>query len=110
MTRTASRARQWHTHPLSGTRRHRWYAPTVSGSSRVVLGDKGRIVVPAAVRERRHWTPGTTLILVEAPNGLLLTDRDTALQMVREKLADRPLVDELLADRRAEAAADLADQ
>lgn len=76
----------------------------------MVLGDKGRIVVPAAVRERQHWTHGTTLILVETPDGLLLTDRDRALRIVREKLADRPLVDELLADRRAAAAADLADR
>ncbi|WP_375400457.1 AbrB/MazE/SpoVT family DNA-binding domain-containing protein [uncultured Amnibacterium sp.] len=82
----------------------------MSGSSSVVLGDKGRIVVPSEVRERRHWKQGTTLILVETPDGLLLTERDTALKVIREKLAGRPLVDELLAERRAAVAADLADQ
>lgn len=66
--------------------------------------------MPSGVRERRHWTQGTTLILVETPDGLLLTERDTALKMIREKLADRPLVNELLAERRAAAAADLADR
>ena len=82
----------------------------MSGPSSVVLGDKGRIVVPSQVRERRHWKQGTTLILVETSEGLLLTERDTALNMIREKLADRPLVDELLAERRAAAQADLADR
>lgn len=71
-----------------------------------MLGEKGRIVVPSGVRARRHWTQGTTLILVETPDGLLLTDRDTALRMVREQLTGRSLVDELIGERRAEADAD----
>lgn len=78
----------------------------MSGSTSVVLGDKGRIVVPSGVRERRRWTQGTTLILVETPDGLLLTDRDTALRMVREQLASRSLVDELIDERRTAAEAD----
>jgi bifunctional DNA-binding transcriptional regulator/antitoxin component of YhaV-PrlF toxin-antitoxin module len=62
--------------------------------------------VPAAVRERRNWQQGTTLLLIETPEGMLLTERATALTMVREKLRGQPLVDELIAERRAEAAAD----
>lgn len=78
----------------------------MSGTSSVVLGDKGRIVVPATIRERRNWGHGTTLILVETADGLLLTERATALRLIRERLAGAPLVDELIAEHRAEAAAD----
>ena len=78
----------------------------MSATSSVVLGDKGRIVVPAAVRERRNWRQGTTLLLIETPEGVLLTERATALKLVRAKLRGQPLVDELIAERRAEAAAD----
>lgn len=46
------------------------------------------------------------LIFVETADGLLLTERETALQMVRDKVAGRSLVDELIAERRAEARAD----
>lgn len=72
----------------------------------MILGDKGRIIIPAGVRERRRWTQGTTLILQETAQGLLLTDRDTALRMIRHTLAGRSLVDDLVEERRAEAQAD----
>lgn len=78
----------------------------MSESTRVVLDEKGRIVVPSSIRERRHWNQDTVLVLVETADGLLLTERETALQMVRNKLAGRSLVDELTAERRAEARAD----
>jgi AbrB family looped-hinge helix DNA binding protein len=81
----------------------------MSDTSSVVLGDKGRIVVPAAVRARRNWQQGTTLLLIETPEGMLLTERATALKLIREKLRGQPLVDELIAERRAEAAADDAE-
>jgi AbrB family looped-hinge helix DNA binding protein len=83
-----------------------WYLACMSVTASVVLGDKGRVVVPAAIRERRNWAQGTTLLLIETPDGMLLTDRATALKGVREQLRGQPLVDELLAERRAEAAAD----
>lgn len=75
----------------------------MSGTQAVVLGDKGRIVVPAEVRARRQWNQGTTLVLIETPDGLLLTERRTALRLVRERLHGVDLVSELLADRRAQA-------
>lgn len=81
----------------------------MSDTTNVVLGDKGRIVVPFDVRRRRDWRQGTVLILVETPDGLLLTERATALRMIREKLAGRPLVEELIAERHASAAADLVE-
>lgn len=78
----------------------------MSGTQSVVVGDKGRIVVPAEVRARRNWVTGTPLVMVETPDGLLLTERASALRIIRERLAGHDLVEELIADRRAEAGAE----
>lgn len=80
----------------------------MSGPQSVVVGDKGRIVVPAEVRARLNWVTGTVLVMIETPEGMLLTDRPTALRVVRERLAGHDLVNDLLAERRREAADDEA--
>ena len=36
------------------------------------LSTKGRVILPAAIRERRCWPPGTRLIVEETPDGVLL--------------------------------------
>jgi AbrB family looped-hinge helix DNA binding protein len=70
------------------------------------VGDRGRIVVPAEVRERAGLVSGTELILLEAPDGLVLLTREQLRNRVRNELAGLDLVGDLLADRRIEAAAD----
>jgi AbrB family looped-hinge helix DNA binding protein len=78
----------------------------MSGTYQVVAGDRGRIVIPAGLRERAGLAEGTTLIMLEAPTGLVLLTRPQLQKLVRTDLADLDLVSELLAERRAEAAAD----
>lgn len=46
--------------------------------------------------------------MVETPRGLVLTSRDQAKAIVRNQLAGGSLVDELLAEREVDAAADRA--
>jgi AbrB family looped-hinge helix DNA binding protein len=70
------------------------------------MGDRGRLVVPAELRERLHLEPGTHLVLFETSAGVVLTTREQLKDLVRKRLADRDLVGELLAERRREAAAD----
>ena len=70
------------------------------------MGDRGRLVVPAEVRERLHLTPGTRLVLIEADGGLVLLTREQLKARVRSDLAGLDLVGELLAERRSAAAAD----
>lgn len=72
----------------------------MSGMHAVTVGDRGRIVVPAEVRERAGLAEGTPLILLETPTGLVLLTRDQLRARVRDELAGLDLVDELLADRR----------
>jgi AbrB family looped-hinge helix DNA binding protein len=83
-----------------------WYTVIMSGTHQVVVGDRGRLVVPADVRERAGIAEGTVLVLLEAPDGLVLLTRDQLRDRVRADLAGLDLVSELLADRRAVAAAE----
>ena len=78
----------------------------MSGTYTVVVGDRGRLVVPAEVRERAGLVEGTTLVLIEGPSGIVLMTRKQLRDRVRDELADLDLVGELLAERRAVAAAE----
>jgi AbrB family looped-hinge helix DNA binding protein len=78
----------------------------MSGTYTVVMGDRGRVVVPAEVRDRVGLAAGTPLILLETPGGLVLMNRDQLRARVREDLAGLDLVGDLLTERRRQAAAD----
>jgi bifunctional DNA-binding transcriptional regulator/antitoxin component of YhaV-PrlF toxin-antitoxin module len=71
------------------------------------LGDKGRVVVPAEVGRRQGWRKGTSLVFIESESGVRLVSADDALAQFRASVAGVPSpVDELVAERRAEAAAE----
>jgi AbrB family looped-hinge helix DNA binding protein len=76
----------------------------MDGTYAVVMGDRGRFVVPADVRARTGLDEGTPLILLETPDGIVLLTRDQARARVREQLVGSDLVAQLLADRRHDAA------
>lgn len=78
----------------------------MSGTYRVTMGDRGRLVVPAELRERAGLGEGDTLTLIETPGGVVLLTRPQLQALVRSDLAGLDLVGELLAERRAEATAD----
>ena len=78
----------------------------MGGTHQVVVGNKGRVVVPAEVRARAGIDEGTVLVLLETPAGLVLLTREQLRQRVRDDLAGADLVAELLAERRANAAAE----
>lgn len=83
-----------------------WYHKSMSGTHQVVVGDKGRIVVPAEVRERAGLVSGSALVLLETSAGLVLLTRQQLRDRVRSDLAGADLVDQLLAQRRDDAAAE----
>ncbi|HVE47030.1 MAG TPA: AbrB/MazE/SpoVT family DNA-binding domain-containing protein [Acidimicrobiales bacterium] len=70
------------------------------------MGDRGRMVVPADVRERAGIVEGTVLVMLETPTGLVLLTREQLRDRVRADLAGADLVTELLAERRRESAAE----
>lgn len=75
----------------------------MSGTYTVVVGDRGRLVIPSEVRERAGLGEGTTLVLLETPSGLVLMTRGQLRDRVRNELSGLDLVGELLAERHAAA-------
>ena len=75
----------------------------MSGTHTVVMGDRGRLVVPAEVRARAGLVEGTPLVLLESPGGLVLLTREQLRERVLSDLAGLDLVGELLAGRRRAA-------
>ncbi|HMR48034.1 MAG TPA: AbrB/MazE/SpoVT family DNA-binding domain-containing protein [Arachnia sp.] len=70
------------------------------------LGDRGRLVVPAELRTHQGWEQGTPLLFIETPNGVVLMTREQAKRSLRDQLAGKSLVDELITERRAAARQD----
>ena len=75
----------------------------------MAMGDRGRIVIPAEIRDRRGWKPGTPLIAIETESGIVLAERDDLERLIRAQFGGRDLVSELLEERRAAAAAEDAE-
>jgi AbrB family looped-hinge helix DNA binding protein len=77
--------------------------------AQVIIGTAGRIVLPSAVRSALGLKPGTRMLLsTEEDGSLRLRPYRTVADRNRGRFADLTddgsLVDELLAERRAEAA------
>ncbi|HEV2013286.1 MAG TPA: AbrB/MazE/SpoVT family DNA-binding domain-containing protein [Candidatus Dormibacteraeota bacterium] len=74
----------------------------------VQLGDRGRLVLPAEIRKQLNLREGDELLVTVQPDGSLrLTSPRLAVRetrgLYRAQARHRSLVDELIADRRAEA-------
>jgi len=68
----------------------------------VSLGDRGRFVIPAEVRQRHGWEKGTPLVSIDTEDGFFVMSADQALELVRASFKDRDPVAELLVERRKE--------
>ncbi|WP_275407235.1 AbrB/MazE/SpoVT family DNA-binding domain-containing protein [Cellulomonas chitinilytica] len=68
------------------------------------MGDRGRLVVPAELRQRAGLGEGSALIIIDTPSGLVVMTRDQARDHVRRQLEGADLVAQLLDDRRRAAA------
>jgi AbrB family looped-hinge helix DNA binding protein len=80
----------------------------MSHREQVTIGDRGRLVLPSSVRSELGLTPGTRMLLsTEADGSIRLRPYRTVADKSRGLFAnlaeDRSLVDQLVAERRAEA-------
>jgi AbrB family looped-hinge helix DNA binding protein len=80
-----------------------------SGFSRVRVDSAGRIVIPSEFRERHGIEPGQEVIISEEPQGLCLQTFRQAMARAQAYFAayrrgGESVVDELIRDRREEAA------
>lgn len=72
------------------------------------VGDRGRLVIPAELRDHAGLREGTHVTLIETDRGIVILTRDQLRDWVRRDLEGLDLVGELLADRRRSAANDAA--
>jgi AbrB family looped-hinge helix DNA binding protein len=77
--------------------------------SEVKVSDGGRVVIPAELRQRYGFRVGDTLFWRDTPDGPLLLSRSAGIRRAqaiaaRHKKPGVSVVDELIAERRAEAA------
>ena len=82
-----------------------------------ILGPQGRIVIPIEIRKKLGLEPGTVINIWMEDGKVHLRSRAAArasakklFKDARARLGRGSLVDELLAERRAEAARELADE
>jgi AbrB family looped-hinge helix DNA binding protein len=78
------------------------------------IGPQGRVVIPAQLRRELGIEPGETLMARVESHRLVLERRDEILRRLRSELRDaRPesggVVEELIAERRAEARREAAE-
>ncbi len=77
------------------------------GENQVQIGAQGRVVIPAALRKALRLQPGDRLVARQVGESLVLERREVVERRLRERFQGVPknlrIVDELLAERRAEA-------
>lgn len=76
----------------------------MSGTYATVMGDRGRLVVPADLRAHLGLEEGAAVILVESAGGVVLMTREQARQSIARQLEGTDLVAQLLEERRSDAA------
>lgn len=77
----------------------------MSDTTVVLVGPKGRVVIPAEIRHQLEIQEGTELVALVDGAAVVLVPRAAVKARLRSMFADLPvsLRDELMADRRAAA-------
>lgn len=78
----------------------------MSGTFTTSMGDRGRLVIPANLRERAGLVEGRPVVLLDTPKGIVLLTREQLKELVRTDLSGLDLVSELLRERHRDAAAE----
>lgn len=60
-------------------------------------------MIPSALRRSQKWEPGTQLLMLDTPNGVITMTQQQAKQVIRKQIGAGRLVEELLAERRSAA-------
>jgi len=82
----------------------------VSDTSILTVGPKGRVVIPAGIRRQLRLVEGSELVALVEGDAVVLVPRSAIKARLRSLFADTAtsMRDELIAERRAEAARESA--
>lgn len=85
------------------------HTQVMSDTDVVEVGPKGRVVIPAAIRKRLGLEQGTRLAVLVDGEAVVLVPRPAVEQRLHSIFKGVPasMADELIGERRAEAAADI---
>ena len=87
--------------------------PNSDPTTEVQLGPQGRIVIPAHLRKVLDLKPGDSLVVRRDGDSIVVERREALIRRLQARFAHVPrnvdLAGELIADRRAEAAAEVDD-
>jgi len=85
----------------------------ITSSNEVLLGAQGRVVIPAALRKALHLEQGDRLVARMEGDSLILERHEAIVKRLQDRFRHIPkevsLVDELIAERRAEAEKETAE-
>ena len=84
----------------------RWYSRIMSTTFELRVGDRGRVVLPAALREELGLRQGDVLTVTLEGDQLVASTPRAALDRVRARVRATGVVEELLEDRRRQAEAE----
>ena len=81
----------------------------------VVLGESGRIVLPASIRKKHGLKPGDRLTIIDSDRGIRLLSMNMALEEVRASIIAqrgslKGILDEFLEERHEEARREAAER
>ncbi len=87
---------------------------STDSSNEVKVGAQGRLVIPVALRKALNLKPGDRLVARKVGDSLVLEPRDAIARRLQDRFRHIPkevsLVDELIAERRAEAAEEAVEE
>ena len=72
-----------------------------------VTKDRGRLEIPSKLLRQQKWEPGTQLLMMETPDGVLTMTGKQAKELIKRQIGASSLVEELITERRS-AAQDVA--
>ena len=82
--------------------------------SEIQMGAQGRLVIPASLRRALDLHPGDRLVARRVGDSIVLERREAIERRLQDRFRHIPkdisLVDELIAERRAEAAKEAAEE
>ncbi|HTE66214.1 MAG TPA: AbrB/MazE/SpoVT family DNA-binding domain-containing protein [Candidatus Binatia bacterium] len=83
----------------------------MSDTSRLMVGPKGRVVIPVEIRRKLGLEEGSQLVALVEGEGVLLLPQDAVKRRLRQMFAGvrTSMTDELIRDRRAAAAEESRD-